>query len=160
MIKTWSELPADYLLTIDFLESANLDPPKIISIICPFDVSKAHGWDDVSLGMIEIYDEFLVKSFFNIFKLSLKTGNFWSNWKRDNSLLEHKKGNKDLINSYRPVSLPTIFNNFYEKCMYETFYNYLEVNDLFFMSQFGVVNVILTPLQLFSITHEIIIIRF
>ena len=57
---TGSELPADYLLTHHRLESVNLDPAKIISIQV-FDVSKAHGWDDVSVRMVKICDESLVK---------------------------------------------------------------------------------------------------
>ena len=49
----------------------------------------------------------------------------------------HKKGNKDLINNYWPVSLVSIFNKIYEKCIYDTFYNYFEGNDLFCKSQSG-----------------------
>ena len=115
----------DYLLTIYFIESINLDPPQIISIICPFDVRKAHGWDDVPLGIIEIYDQSLVKLLFNVLKFSLEKGNFWSNWIGDNRLPVHKKDNKDLINSYRPVSLPAVFSNLYENCIYNIFHNYL-----------------------------------
>ena len=48
LIETGSELPAEYLLTHHRLESVNLDPAKILSVIRAFDVSKAHGWDNVS----------------------------------------------------------------------------------------------------------------
>ena len=43
LIETGSELPADYLLTHNCLESVNLDPAKIL--FRAFDVSKAPGWD-------------------------------------------------------------------------------------------------------------------
>ena len=43
LIETGSELPVDYLLIHRRLESVNLDPAKIPSIIRTFDVSKAHG---------------------------------------------------------------------------------------------------------------------
>ena len=106
--------------------------------------------------MIKIYDESLVKPLFNIFKFLLETGNFWRNWIGDNKLSVHKKGNKDLINSYRPVFLPAIFSNLYEKCIYEAYFNYLDVNDLFFMSQFGVrKDDSCAFFALFFITHEI-----
>ena len=100
-----SELPADYLLTHYRLESINLDPAKIISIIYGFDVSQAHGWDDVSVSMVKICDTSLVKPLFNTFQFSLETWNFPSNWKRGNIVPVHKKGNKNLINNCRAVSL-------------------------------------------------------
>ena len=113
LIGTSSKLPADDLLTYHRLESVNLDLAKIISIIRAFDVSKVHGWDDVSLRVVKICDESLVKPLFNIFQFSLETGNFPSNWMRGNIVSVHKKGNKDLINYYRPVSLLPIL----AKCM-------------------------------------------
>ena len=70
LIGTSSKLPADDLLTYHRLESVNLDLAKIISIIRAFDVSKVHGWDDVSLRVIKICDESLVKPLFNIFQFS------------------------------------------------------------------------------------------
>ena len=56
-------------------------------------------------------------------------------WKRGNIVPVHKKGNKDLINNYRPVSLLPIFSKIYEKCIYDPLYNYFEGNDLFSKSQ-------------------------
>ena len=74
----------------------------------------------MSVRMIRICDESLVKPLFNIFQFSLEVGNFASYWKRDNIVLVHERGNKDLINNYRPMSLLTIFSKIYEKCIYDT----------------------------------------
>ena len=73
-----SELPAEYLLTHHRLELVNLDAAKLLSIIHAFDVSKVHGWDDVSVRMVKICDEFLVKFLLKPL-FSLDTGNFPSN---------------------------------------------------------------------------------
>ena len=137
LIETGSELPAEYLLTHHRLGSVNLDPAKILSTIRAFDVSKAHGWTKVSVGMVKICDESLVKPLFNIFQFSLEIGNFPSNWKRGNIVPVHKKGNKDLINNHRPVYLLPIFGKIYEKCIYDTLYNNFEGSDLFSKSQPG-----------------------
>ena len=67
----------------------------------------------------------------------------------------HKKGNKDLINNYRPVSLLPIFSKIYEKCIYDTLYNYFEGNDLFSKSQSSFCKGDSCASQLLSITHEI-----
>ena len=141
-------MPAEYLLTHHRLESVNLDPAKILSVICSFDVSKAHGWDNVSVRMVKICDESLVEPLFDIFQFSLEIGNSPSYWKRGNIVLMHKKGNKDLINNYRPVSLLPIFSKIYEN-------NYFEVNDLFSKSQSGFRKGDSCVSQLLSITHEI-----
>ena len=133
LIETGSELPAEYLLTHHRLVSANLDPAKILSVI----VSKAHGWDNVSVRIVKLCDESLVKPLFNIFQFSLETRNFPTYWKRGNIVPVHKKGNRDLINNYRPVSLLPIFSKIYEKCIHDTLYNYFEGNDLLSKNQFG-----------------------
>ena len=146
----------DYLLTQHRLESVNLGPTKNFSIISAFDVSKAHGLDDVSARMVKICDESFVKPLFNISHFLLETGNFLSNWRKGNIVPVRKKGNKNLINNYRPVSLLPIFSTIFEKCIYDTLYNYLEGNGLFSKSQsdFGKGDSCVS--QLLSITHEII----
>ena len=155
LIETGIEVPAECMLTHHCLESVNLDPAKILSVIRAFDVSKAHGWDNVSVRMVKICDESLVKPLFDIFEFSLETENFPSYWKRGNIIPVHKKGNKDLINNYRPVSLLPIFSKIYEKCIYDTLYNYFEGNDLFSKSQSGFRKGDSCVSQLLSITHEI-----
>ena len=105
--------------------------------------------------MVKICDESLVKPLFNVFQFSLETGNVPSYWKRDKTLPVHKKGNEDLINNYRPMSLLSIFSKIYEKCIYDTLYNYFEGNDLFSKSQSGFRKDDSRVSQLLSITHEI-----
>ena len=64
-------LPADYVLTQHYLESVNVNLAKNLFIICAFDVSKAHGWGNVSVRMVKIRDESLVKPLFNIFQFTI-----------------------------------------------------------------------------------------
>ena len=89
LIETSSELPEDDLLTHHRLESGNLDPAKIRA----FDANKAHRFHVVSVRVVKICHEFLVKSLFNIFQVLLETGNFPSNWKRGNIVPMYKNGN-------------------------------------------------------------------
>ena len=105
--------------------------------------------------MVKIYDECLVKPLFNIFQFSLEIGNFPSYWKRGNIVPVHKKSNKDLINNDRQVYLLPIFSKIYEKCIYETLYNYFEGIDLFSKSQSGFCKGDSCVSQLLSITHDI-----
>ena len=109
----------------------------------------------MSRRMVKICDESLVIPLFNIFQFSLETGNFPSYWKRSIIVPVHKKGNKDLINNYRPVSLLPLVSKTHEKCIYDTLYNYFEGNDLFYKSQSSFRKGDSWVSQLLSITHEI-----
>ena len=105
--------------------------------------------------MVKICDESLVKPLFNVSQFSSETGNFPSYWRRCNVVLVHKKDNKDLINNYRPVPLLPILSKIYEKCIYDTLYNYFEGNDLFSKSQSSFHKGDSCISRLLSITHEI-----
>ena len=105
--------------------------------------------------MVKICDESLIKPLFNIFQFSLETGNFPSNWKRGNIIPVHKMANKDLINNYRPVSLLPLFSKIYEKCVYDTLYNYFEGNGLFSKSQSSFRKGDSCVSQLLSLMHKI-----
>ena len=104
--------------------------------------------------MVKICDESLFKPLFNIFQFSLETGNFQSNWKRGNIVPMHKKGNTDLINNYRPVSLLPTFSKISEKYIYDTLYNCFEGNDLFSKSQSGFRKADSSVSQLLSLSHK------
>ena len=70
LIETGSESPANYLLTHHPLESVNLDPTNITFIILAFDVSEAHECDDMSVHIVKICNESLVKPLFNNLQFS------------------------------------------------------------------------------------------
>ena len=76
-----------YQLTHHHLESVNLDPAKI---------SKVHGWNDVSVRVVKICDEFLIKTPFNIYQFSLEAEKFPSNWKGGNIVCVHKNNNNNI----------------------------------------------------------------
>ena len=62
---------------------------------------------------------------------------------------------KYLIKNYRPVSLLPIFSKIFEKCIYDTLYNYFEENNLFNTCQSGFRKGDSCISQLLSITHDI-----
>ena len=109
----------------------------------------------MSVRRVKICNESLVKPLFNIFQFLSETGNFPSNWKRGNIVAEHKKGNKKLINDYRPVSLLPIFSKIYGKSIFDTLYNYFEGNNLISKSQSGFRKGDSCVSQMLSVTHKI-----
>ena len=49
----------------------------------------------------------------------------------------HKKGSKDNLNHYRPISLLSPFSKIFEKCLYTRINSFFNKNSILFKSQFG-----------------------
>ena len=67
----------------------------------------------------------------------------------------HKSDSKNLIKSYRPISLLPIFSKVFERLIFNSLFNYFIQNKLFNDCQSGFVPGDLCAAQLLSITHEI-----
>ena len=109
----------------------------IISIIRSLVSNKAHGCDDVSIRMIKICDEAIVLPLKIIFKIAMQSGTYPDQWKKANIIPIHKKGSKNLLENYRPISLLPNFSKIFEKCIYNSMYSYFECNNLFTSCQSG-----------------------
>src|SRR6218665_1549755 len=48
-----------------------------------------------------------------------------------------KKGERDNITNYRPISILPYFNKFFEKIMYDRLYNYVDKSKIIFHTQHG-----------------------
>ena len=134
-----------------------LDEAKILALIRALNKNKAHGWDDISITMIKICDESLVKHLIKIFQFSLNSNIFPEKWKKANVVPVYKnKGDKCVVKNYRPVSLLPIFGKIFEKCIYDSIYTYFEQNNLFTNAQSGFRKGDSCVSQLLSITHDIL----
>ena len=110
---------------------------KLLAFIRSLDANKAHGWDGISIRMVKICEESLLKPLLNIFNHSLATGNFPTDWKKANIVPIYKKGDKSIVKNYRPVSLLPILSKIFERCIYDTLYSYFEDHNLFSVYQSG-----------------------
>ena len=59
-------------------------------------------------------------------------------WKRVNICPIHKKGDKQIINNYRPVSLLTIRGKIFERMIFNSLNEYVEENKLLLAHQPGI----------------------
>ena len=84
---------------LHFLSS---DIAKIISYLDP---NKAHGHDMLSIRMIKLCGNSICKPLSIIFNDCLNKGKFPHEWKKANIVPIHKKGNKQSVKNYRPISL-------------------------------------------------------
>ena len=125
---------------------------KIIQNLNP---NKAHGPDKISIRMIKICGKSLCKPLEMIFKSCIKKGEYPSEWKKANVVPVHKKGDKQLLKNYRPISLLPIFGKIFERIIYNNIFEYLTTNKLISDNQSGFKPGDSCINQLLSITHEI-----
>ena len=65
------------------------------------------------------------------------TGYFPLDWKIARVTPLHKKGSKNLMENYRPISILPIISKVFERILYDQFYEYLTSNNLLSKQQFG-----------------------
>ena len=155
LIETGSELPPERLLTNASINSLEFDEEKIKKLIESLDPNKAHGWDNISIRMIKIGGASLVKPLYSIFRSSVDSSVFPSQWKKANVIPVFKKGDKSVAKNYRPVSLLPVFGKLFEKCIYDALYSHFSEHNLFSPCQSGFREGDSCVSQLLSITHDI-----
>ena len=125
ILRNKSELPAtlskktsESLTAIDFLNS------DILKIIRNLDPNKTHGHDMISIRMVKICDYSICKPLKLIFQSCLESGKFPSEWKKANMVPIHKKGEKQILKNYRPISLLPITGKILERLLYNTMFEF------------------------------------
>ena len=73
------------------LRSLDLNEGEILKIIRALNINKAHCHDGISIRMIKICDESLLKPLLILFKNSLKLSYYPDIWKKSNIIPAHKK---------------------------------------------------------------------
>ena len=135
--------------TLDFNEN------EILKIIRALNIHKAHGHDDIFIRMIQIWDRTLLKPLIIILQNSVKYSHYPDIWKRTNIIPVHKKGDKQLVKNYRPISLLPIFGKNFEKIIFNKIYSFLLEKKLLNPNQVQSGPSDSSVNQLLAITHEI-----
>ena len=82
------------------------------------------------------------------------TGLFPDSWKKSIIVLVYKKGDKQLLENYKPVSLLPIFGKNFEKIVFNNIFEYLQKNNLLYENQSGSWQSDSCEYQLLSIFYE------
>ena len=111
-----SKLPENQTyITETKLSSFDIEDEDICKIIKALGINKAHGHYEVSIRMLKLCDESVVKPLSIILKNFKLKNTFPILWKKTNIVSIHKKGEKDLIKRYRPVLLLPIFGKIFKR---------------------------------------------
>ena len=107
--------------------SITCEENDILKFIRNPDISKAHSFDDISVRMVKLCDDSLVKLLSEIFQKCINSGVFLDSWKKSNIVPIQKKNDKQfVINNYRPVSLLPICSKIFERIILIQFFNLLK----------------------------------
>ena len=124
-------------LTNKRLDNITIKDNEIISLIRKINPNKATGSDGISGQMLLLCDESVILPLQIMFTNILTTSIYPSIWKVANVTPVFKKGDKQLIKNYRPISLLPICGKILEKIIFNNLYSYLHTNNLLTKNQSG-----------------------
>ena len=137
------------------LISITFNDEIILKIIRVLDVNKAHDHDDISVRMIKKLCNKSIIPVIIIYKNCINSGIFPNIWKKSNVVPVHKKGDKQVVDNYRPVSLLPIFGKILERLIFNSLFEFLHENNLLNENQSGFRPSDSCEYQLLSIVHDI-----
>ena len=141
--------------TLNHLTDDKLSSEVIFQLIKNLDPNKVHGYDDVFVKMLKLCAPSICKPLTLLFENCLRSREFPNVWKRSNIVPVHKKGDKQLIKNYRPVSLLRICEKLMEKLMFNSIFNFTDTRNMLSVHQSGFRPGDSCVHQLISIVHEI-----
>ena len=97
LVQNTSTLPVFNFKTNNRLKSFDINENDLHLIIKNLNANKAHGWDDISIRMIQLCGKSIALPLKLLFKTILEEGTFPEDWKKSNVVPIHKKESKNLI---------------------------------------------------------------
>lgn len=119
------------------IDRINITNDEIISLVRHLNPNKATGPDGISGQMLLLCDDSVVLPLKIIFENILLTSTYPDMWELANVTPIFKKGDKQLIKNYRPISLLPICGKIFEKIIFKNLYSYLNENNLITRNQSG-----------------------
>ena len=156
LIKNSSVLPSVlFKRTEKVISSIDFGSDGIAKIIQKLDPNKAHGHDMISIRMLKICSNSIYIPLQLIFRSCIEDGKSPSEWEKANVVPVHKKGNKQTLENYCPVSLLPICGKIFERLIYNSLFEFFIAKELVSLNQCGFKPGDSCINQLLSITHEI-----
>lgn len=137
--------PQRYAETLETLE---ITPTEVEERLKKLKIDKARGPDGVHPWILRECASEISRPLCLIFKKSLSSGDLPKQWKQANISAIFKKGNKQLANNYRPVSLTCIPCKVMETILRKEIVRHMSYNSLFSPCQYGFMERRSTSLQL------------
>lgn len=123
--------------TVNSIFLKEVDYAEVWDIIQHLKNSYSTGIDDVPNTILKKCARFIIDPLTHIFNNSFLTGIFPDQLKIAKIIPLHKKGSKDNMENYRPISLLTGFSKILEKLMFNRLVSFVGINNILTNSQHG-----------------------
>ena len=141
------------VITDNSLCRVQVSVEEISKILSSLDVLKAIGPDKLPTIVLKECAESLAPSVTAIVNFGLRTGLQLTEWKKANVPPIHKKGKKDLVENYRPVSLLPVISKVHDRCLVTRLV--LHVQEILYTYRHGFQKGKSCVTQLLEVFHEI-----
>ena len=102
-----------------------LNESMVLAALKALEVGKAAGPDEILAKLLKETASVIAPSLCKIFKKTLQLGSLPSDWKLANVVPVHKKGAKDHVENYRPISLLPTVSKVFKRCVLNSIKNHL-----------------------------------
>jgi hypothetical protein len=110
---------------------------EVFSIIKSLKSSWACGWDEVPPSILKSVAGQLCKPLCSLINLCFRTGTYPHLLKYSVVKPIHKKGDREQMENYRPISIMCAFSKIFEKAIFLRLNAYFTANDIICAQQFG-----------------------
>ena len=125
------------------------------TVISSLNINKSCGPDGISNRMLKMSLSNICEPLAYIFNSSIRAGIFPADWKKANVTPVFKKGDRQSVANYRPISLLCNVSKVFERIIYNKLYYYLMSNALLTPRNSGYKKGESTVQQLLQICHKI-----
>ena len=133
------------------LKQIDITTSDVRDILKSLNISKASGPDLVSPRLLKEGANQLSTPLSKFFNRLINSGQFPQAWKKAHVTPVYKKGDKQICNNYRPISLLSILGKTMERSVHKYVYNYCIENKVFTPFQSGFIQGDSTTYQLINL---------
>ena len=131
-------VPESYLISPNATFSfKSCSPNEVRKLLEKLDTKKSTGLDNLPSRMLKIAAGVLAPSLAFLFNQSISSGIVPTEWKLARVTPIFKKGKRQDVNNYRPISIIPAVAKVFERIIYDQFFKYLNDNDLLVNCQSG-----------------------
>ena len=146
-----------YEIGIDFSNDLFLDFSIDDRIVCnslrELNTNKSKGPDNISGLLLKNCAQSILYPLSILFNISFRTGSLPTEWKMANIVPVYKKGDKNCIENYSPISLTCIASKIFEKCIRDELLSHCK--ELIHDTQHGFLPNMSCVTQLLPFAHDI-----
>jgi len=129
---------------------------EIKNIIKSLKLKNSHGYDEIPPRILKISLLFITSPLIYLCNKAMSSGIFPTWLKISQVIPIFKKGDKDKLTNYRPISLLTSFSKIFEKLIYKRLYSHMISNNILAKEQYGFRSNTSTEKAIYQLTNNIL----